>query len=211
MKILDVKFDGYYDFDNTPRLKLLVDHIPTDLVYDQKGNSYFAEKDGFVDFYYYQSPGEGFGGRKFDLNMKDGSVKSLYGPWSSNSKAMFDAGFPDSIDVSITDEQKCWERGYTFFAGNITLDLFKQACKKINAVFGRDRNGFYVPMINCECGRGYTQKYRTSTGRKIMCEDCAKNQGLDEKNISSYINYGMVEIKNVFNNPESSNEQLSIF
>lgn len=52
--------------------------------YTKKQGYYWAEKDGIVSFYYYIQPGPGFGGRKFTLNMQDGSREVLSGPWSGN-------------------------------------------------------------------------------------------------------------------------------
>ena len=165
MKILAARVKNSYEFDNLPTLEVLVDKIPDNdsLVYEQKGTSYFAEKDGYVSFFYYSGPGEGYGGRKFTINTKDG-FKDLHGPWSSNSVAMESAGFPKSVSVHLTDDLKAYEKGYTFFAAHLTFDKFKEACKVANCSYGQSLSGFISAMPNCEdCGANNTQKYHKTT------------------------------------------------
>lgn len=127
MEVLNAKVDWNLRWANAPSLYLLVDKIPVGMVYEQKGSLYFAEKEGLVDFFYYDRPDQGYGGRKFHLKMKDGSEKMLIGPWSSNSSAMNDAGFPLCMECCITDISKVWEKGYTFYAGAILVEVAEKA------------------------------------------------------------------------------------
>lgn len=130
MKVLKAKIDWMLKWSNSPTLQILVDKIPTDLEYEQHGSCYFAEKEGYVNYYSYTRPDEGFGGRKFELKMKDGSVKTLIGPWSGNSAFAAASGFTPCMECSIIDNPVDYERGYTFYAGNITIELAKQVIKE---------------------------------------------------------------------------------
>lgn len=130
MEVLNAKVDWNLRWANPPSLYLLVDKIPDDLEYEQRGSLYFAEKEGFVNFFYYHVPDQGYGGRKFHLKMKDGSEKVLIGPWSSNSSAMNAGGFPLCMECTITDDPKVWEKGYTFYAGAILVEIAEKALEK---------------------------------------------------------------------------------
>jgi hypothetical protein len=121
MKILAAKVNWLYHYCNFPCLEVLVDQIPQNFEYEQKGNLYFAESEGFCIGYYYSEPGEGFGGRVFPLKMVNGSVKELTGPWSCESSS-FNKHFKKSVDISITDSEINYNRGYTFRTGKITLE-----------------------------------------------------------------------------------------
>lgn len=129
MKLLKAKIDWCLDYDNDPRLKVLVDKMPdmSDARFEQRGSLYFAEKDDCVRFFSYSKPGEGYGGSKFNITLLDGTPKTLIGPLSSNHDAMNAAGFTPSFPVVITDDPKTWERGYTFFAGHATLEWVQNA------------------------------------------------------------------------------------
>jgi len=65
------------------------------------GALYWGEKNGFVHFFYYSGPSEGYGGRTFSIRMDDGTVAELHGPWSSRSAVMNDAGFPPCVEVVV--------------------------------------------------------------------------------------------------------------
>jgi hypothetical protein len=210
MKILAAKVRNSYQFDNLPTLEVLVDKIPNNdsLVYEQKSNSYFAEKDGYVSFFYYSSPGEGFGGHKFTINTKDG-LKDLHGPWSSNSVAMENAGFPKTVNVCLTDDPKAFEKGYTFYSAHLTFEKFIEACEVANCLYGQNQSGFIHAMPRCEdCKFPYTQKYRTLVDegnkypkclRKILCEKCAAKYNTGDHQFSSIVSYEITNEKRVIN------------
>ena len=178
MIILDARVEKFKEYDNTPSLKILVDKIPNrnDLEYTHRDCIYYAELDGYVSFFYYFRPDDGYGGRTFNLKMKDGSTKSLIGPWSSNS-ASVNKIFGPCVEVSITDDLNVWHRGYTFTGAAITLDKFKIACNIANATLAIDKYGFYIPMPKCEvCEKQKTNKVRTKNGRKYLCKRCEKKE-----------------------------------
>jgi len=67
-------------------------------IYEQKGHWLIAEDSGFFDFFHYASPlGRfyAFGGRKFKIQMKDGSIKKAYGQWWD--------GFPEDYHELLED------------------------------------------------------------------------------------------------------------
>lgn len=220
MKILAAKIRTYSEFDNLPTLEVLVDKIPDNesLVYEQKGNSYFAEKEGYVSFFYYSRPDEGYGGTVFTINTK-GGLKDLHGPWSSNSEAMYQAGFQRSVNVSITDDPKAFERGYTFNAGYLTLEKFAEACAIAKCVIAQDKHGFIISMPSCEdCGYLLTQKYRTLDDitqkypkviRKMLCKTCSTRYNLGTSIVSREVSYEIKHIKRSTSN-SLSHEQISI-
>ena len=75
----------------------------SNMQYEQRGSMYFAqdERTGRVSYFFYEEPGQGFGGYTYNLPMKDGKTAILHGPWSSNSHAMNRAGFEPSKEVTI--------------------------------------------------------------------------------------------------------------
>ena len=109
-------------FHNRPTLDLLVDAMPKrdDMVFEKRGDLYFGEKEGLVEFFSYSRPGQGYGGRVYTLRMEDGSTAELKGPWSSRAGAMNAAGFTHCLDVAITDDEKAFKRGHTFYSAAVT-------------------------------------------------------------------------------------------
>ena len=62
---------------------LVLDEMPT-FVFERHGDSLVAEHDGFYERYGYERPDEhwkAFGGRKFDIPLKDGTVEHASGQW----------------------------------------------------------------------------------------------------------------------------------
>lgn len=131
MKIIDAKVNWMEEYANMPGLKILVDRIPMldEFLFERKGSTYYAELDGHVRFFAWSKPGEGFGGRTFNLHMKGGEVKALKGPWSSRAGAVNRVGFGPCLDVSMVDDEASWKRGYTFMASAMTLDKAQEAAK----------------------------------------------------------------------------------
>ena len=134
MRILKGRVNWADGWANEPRVEVLVDKMPdlADLRYEEREGLYYGEKDGYVSFYYYVRPGDGFGGRTFKVRMKDGSERDLKGPWSSRAGAMNRFGFGPCVDVSMTDNPESFERGYTFFSASCTLEVLMEAMDKID-------------------------------------------------------------------------------
>ena len=165
MKILNAKVNWMKGYANDPYLEVLVDKIPRDdLRYEQKGELFFAEHEGYVSFFAYSGPGDGYGGSRFDIIMKDGSKKTLIGPWSSRPGVMNNAGFALCTGVSITDDPKVFERGHTFYGGNLTLEKAKEAATIAEVFMVEKKDGdekiFVVSTKQFEVSKTYSRYYR---------------------------------------------------
>jgi hypothetical protein len=78
----------------------------SNFVYEERQGCYFASdrKSGQVRFFHYAKAGSGYGGRKFLLPMKDGTLKEIIGPWSSRCSVMNAVDFPHSVEVNFMTE-----------------------------------------------------------------------------------------------------------
>jgi hypothetical protein len=125
---------------NSPTLRVLVDELPhpDEFIYEAKetgsGTAYYGEIDGFISFMHHSPKDEsGYGGTTFTLRVKRGisdeEVK-VKGPWSSNAAAMNGLGFGPCLDVSVTDDEGVWARGWTFTSGAITLEKVQEFLRK---------------------------------------------------------------------------------
>lgn len=159
MKILDARIDWMFGWANTPIMRLLVDKMPdhSQLRYKCYGEGpnhtglYFAQLDGYVDFFYSTDDKTGFGGRVFTPTMEDGTARRIRGPWSSNYMAAKRLTGVDCVDVSITDDPAVWERGHTFYHANVTYDKLLEACILISKT---GRNGLITTKpIDGDLGR----------------------------------------------------------
>ena len=94
-----------------------------------EGKMYFAEdpRTGRVRYFFYNQPGRGFGGHKYNLKMKDGSIHELIGPWSSNSHAMNIFGHKPSKEVNIHSRYNMAD-AMTLDAINILLAPLDMEC-----------------------------------------------------------------------------------
>ncbi len=106
MKINSVTMEWNYKYDNPPVPIVHVDRIVTldEYRFTKNGNLYFAENDGFVEFFYYDKPGHGYGGKEFVINMLDGSQEILKGPWSSRGSVMNMMGFVPCMQCIYTTD-----------------------------------------------------------------------------------------------------------
>lgn len=134
-------------------LELLVDKIPK-VEFEQKGLFYYGEKDGYVEVYKHE-PGStrGFAGRDITLKFKDGSEKTFHG-------SLWDPfGIPKELNwfnVSITEDPKVFEKGWTYYGGKITIDLAKKLIEKLNP----------EPDVKVEADNFFTGKEETLTNRR---------------------------------------------
>lgn len=125
MKIIDAQVDWYHTYANNPNIKILLNEKPNydDFVYEEHNNIYYAENFPLVSFFYYKNPDQGYGGRHFNLKMKDGTVKTLKGPWSSNSASVMKEFNTQIMEVTYCYNRKTFERGYTFYAGAMLVQF----------------------------------------------------------------------------------------
>lgn len=188
MKILKARVRWKFQWMNDPELQILVDEIPEDLVYKkiefETGDAFwFAEKDGYVSYYFESiKDRSGFYGRTFHLNTEDGPY-DLVGPWSSRSAVANKYFEPKCQEVTFTADPEVWERGYTFYAGNITHEKMWKAVDLIDNVTLKlvkkhDSEEYLIPvLIENDCTHeNYGQ------GRNKRCPDCKhKVYELEEK------------------------------
>lgn len=142
MKILSASIEWHLEFDNPASLRVKVDSLPHDqLRYEKRGRYYFGVTDcGYASFLY-DDPNDhaGFGGRSFDLTMKDGSKVVLVGPWSGNPMGAAAEGFPMTYDVHAEVPSQ-WANGNPYIghvAINLTepvwLEAIRQFCPEAEA------------------------------------------------------------------------------
>ena len=149
MDVLKAKVNWMDGYASDPILEILVDRVPSTEAcrFEQRGPLWFAELDGFVEFFAWHGPGNegGFCGTEIEITMTDGRQVTLKGPWSSNSRAMEEAGFPPSVCVTIRDPRN-WERGGGL-AGHITLEKAREVLSQHlpDIEIYRTELGFWVP------------------------------------------------------------------
>lgn len=141
MKVIDADVEWNEDIMNKPRLQVLVGEIPPlesmTFTSAKDQSIWYSEKDGYVRFYagHPDKDGDGYGGRSYTLNTKNGKV-TLKGPYSSRAGVMNKLGFGPCLDVNITSDPNVLEKGYTFNSGAITLEKAKRAIKYVDEADG---------------------------------------------------------------------------
>ncbi len=158
MKTLKTRVRWNKEWANDPYLEVLVDKLPkqTELRYQKIGNwLYFAELDGYVSFFCYTGPSDGFGGSVFELTMTDGTKEDLQGPWSSRAGAVNAEVAQPVLDVSLTDDPTVFEHGHTFYAGHATKASVEAALAPELELIPVDKGGetVWIPVL-----RGKTVK-----------------------------------------------------
>lgn len=147
MKILKGKVDWMEGRANRPNLYLLVDEVPPldalrfrlhDKGGEIDGGIYFAEHDGYCQFFSHHGKGNngGFGGAKFEITLIDGTRKTLLGPWSSNSGEVNERGFGPCVETYYTTDPVAFERGHTYFAGKVLLSKLREVADRIDVGTG---------------------------------------------------------------------------
>ena len=139
MKTLKAKVDWREKYANKPEFQLLMDKIPDfkTLVHEEIAPEvYYTETDGYVSFFVNPDNGGALGGY-----VKDG--KYLGGAWSSRAGYLNTLPGIKVADVSLTDDPENYDRGWTFMAKHITLELLKEAAKLANVSLAKctDRHG----------------------------------------------------------------------
>lgn len=122
MKIKNVKIDLHTGYANSPSIEVHVDDFfQGELGYVEEDCLYFAYdySTGYVSFFAYDGPGNGYGGHHFEITMMDGTEKTLIGPWSSRAGVMNAAGFQPSVDVTYINKHG------SRMAGHILVDTLR--------------------------------------------------------------------------------------
>lgn len=137
--VIDAFVDYNEDYANTPTLKVLLLREPdfSDVPFTKKESIYYREKDGVARFMSYSGPSRGYGGRKLEVTLDDGTTETHIGGWSSSAGAVNSLGFGPVMDVDIAylhsmmtptwDGLEVFRRGFTFMSGHITQPLIDQA------------------------------------------------------------------------------------
>jgi len=147
MRVIAGRVDWMPRWANRPELKLLVDRICgiDEMVFSERDGLCYAELDGDVHFLYDDpSNPQGFGGREFKIRMVDGSERILSGPWSSRAGVANMRGFGPCVDAMLMDDQRQWQKGYTFVAGHCTVEMVRKAKDIIE--IGEGCGEFVFPM-----------------------------------------------------------------
>jgi hypothetical protein len=71
------------------------------------------------------SNNSGFGGSAYDITLRDGTARTLRGPWSSSASTANEHGFGPCMDVSVTTDPAAYTRGHTFQHGAVLVSLLR--------------------------------------------------------------------------------------
>ena len=137
IKILYADIEWYENFDNSARLRLLVNQKPCLEVYIFTGievghgsTFYHAEIDGFVSHFWHNPKDErGFGGRSFNLKTHDGEI-TIKGPWDSGTSSYEMLVGSSLSDIIVTDSLEVLQRGYTFSHAYIKTEIIVEYLQK---------------------------------------------------------------------------------
>lgn len=139
MKVLDARIRDHSDTYNPHRLELLVDAMPDtrqmrhEMLVEKDAIYYFANEGGYVHFGVHHPGNErGYGGAIVEVTDTEGVVYKFRGPWSSRPEVMFVRFGIKSVPCSITDDPRVFEKGYTFFAADVDLNIVYAATKLIH-------------------------------------------------------------------------------
>jgi len=185
------KIDVYWcnEFSNVPNLELYVDKKPD---YNQimrfeckkyhDNDIYYAydEDSGLVKFYYHDHKNHnGYYGAKFKLKMKDGTVETLIGPWSSRPAIMHMAGFSFCSGISLIEEEDLNSKFAAYMLNSKLEHLIKEFLPDLEYYIAANGE-IYIPKnqpLNLKFKGSYSEK------RKNLDKDPPKynpNIGINE-------------------------------
>lgn len=134
MQIKAMRVRWWLGWGNSPIFEVLVDRLPhRDTLRFRKNDAglYLAEEGGYVQFYAWSGKGNdgGYSNAHIPITMIDGSEVVLLGPWSARAGVInrYPRDFPQVLDVSITDERRVFDRGYTFYTAAVTKAAIVEA------------------------------------------------------------------------------------
>lgn len=115
-QIIDVIF---HQNRYSKQIMVVLDRMPKFVYERKKGGNLFAEDGDFVNTYGYEAPSPGFvafGGREFEIPLKDGSKKKANGQWwDVNSNPFVEE---EVVSVGYATLEKL-EECYVFISGTI--------------------------------------------------------------------------------------------
>lgn len=142
MEALKIGVNWMVGWSNVPGLQILLDQVPdhASLRYQHINNLWFAEQGGYISFFSYDRPGDGYAGRHFPITTVDGEETVLKGPWSSRSGVMnLVPEFPQSLEVSWTVDPLVFTRGYTFYGGAVSRDWLLPQLTRLRPALNLER------------------------------------------------------------------------
>ena len=130
-KVVDVKVNWSLGWDNNPTLRVLLDREPDpkDFRFEKSGGFYYAVFGDAVRFFFHSGEPEvqeGYGGLVMKLKMRDGSLSTLVGPWSSRAGAVNAVGFAPCVDVEYTAFPRVFRDEEGFYSGHVTLSSIQR-------------------------------------------------------------------------------------
>jgi hypothetical protein len=134
MRLISAEVEWHEQYLNHPNLVLRVDKLPCpeSMIYEERNKIFYAERFGYVSFFYYSTPGDGYGGREFPITMKDGTSRILKGPWSSRASCVNRQGFGPCLDVTLLEGNGS---RYGAIAGAVTLHYAQRALLGLPGVY----------------------------------------------------------------------------
>lgn len=146
-KIKGIEINWMLAWDNDPSIRVWVEEIPRDIILTPHRVNptrvlWYGTKAGIARFYadttlensLESKQEDGFGGSHFHIMTPQGE-HVLKGPWSSRPGVM-NALHPDAIynpcvDISLTDSESTFDRGYTYMASNMTAEVLAPALQEV--------------------------------------------------------------------------------
>lgn len=228
MDVVYAEVDWRHGWANDPNLRVLVDKMPDldDLRYEKKDELYYAELGGYVNFFSWnperdgkgRKEWQGFGGAVFPITLTNGEKVTLRGPWSSRAGVMNSVGFGPCVEVSLTEDEKAMERGYTFFASAISLDLANKAASYVDNVemipvapLGSTSEVVWIPHLaknGCEACSDPFAAEMGGNGRCAVCDHKVYVKvSKSAYDMAIYVELRYAEsLKEEWNNKSSSNQ-----
>ena len=167
MDVRGIRIDWMLGWMNRPQIYLWVDSYPKNITLFPERRSpiqvlWYGEDNHKVSFYadttlpdsLESKQEDGFGGRHIKIWTED-VVHTLKGPWSSRSSVM-NRYHPHAIDlpcieVALTEDEKVFEKGHTYFGSAVTVDFANQALKEsFDIQLRKDKEeAFYLDKTLC--------------------------------------------------------------
>ncbi|MGD2065841.1 MAG: hypothetical protein PVI43_01560 [Candidatus Bathyarchaeota archaeon] len=122
---------GHLKYDGM--IQLLVDEIPhNEMVFRWYGKFLYAEKYGYVRVYHHK-PGtkDGFAGRSITININGNKTTFNGDLWDPTGFSKMES-VPEYRAVCITEDLAAYNRGYTFYAGYVTKELYEKIHDHLN-------------------------------------------------------------------------------
>ena len=155
MKILDMKINWNEGLLNNPQLVVIAKDLPEykDLRFEMVDGLYVAEQDGYVSYIYKANlkvSDCGFSGEYHELIMKDGTVVSWHGGWSSRAEIVNQL-FPHLLIMDVLYQEK----GGGCFLGAIAL---RRVMSEYRKFFNENKIGIRR-ILNHDTGLRYYIPY----------------------------------------------------